>query len=185
MKPGHGAKGRQRWLHDDGDLNDLYQLHKGKKEIMFWCYSVAQSERSRSRSPLSCVSKSSTSKVAQSLMEKREIVEEIVKKLKEKHQDKFSPPQINTWAHCIHMKTHLSYDDPPDNSFFRGHSKNLTRRDIPSTSGVAISPSKRISLCSECIDQMQKWHQLFEKGIISKEQYKELVDKMWVDIKRF
>ena len=26
IEPGHGAKGRQRWLNDDGDLVDLYQL---------------------------------------------------------------------------------------------------------------------------------------------------------------
>ena len=31
IEPGHGAKGRQRWLHDDSDLTDLYQLYKGKR----------------------------------------------------------------------------------------------------------------------------------------------------------
>ena len=61
IEPGHGAKDRERWLHDDSDLIDLYQLHKGKKEIMLWRLTVARSERSQSRSPHSSgSSKSST-----------------------------------------------------------------------------------------------------------------------------
>lgn len=198
IEPGHGAKGRKRWLHDDSDLVDLYQLHKGKKEIMLWCLTVAHSERSRSRSPHSSgSSKSSTgtkpsSKVAQSLVSKRDQVDAIVQKLRDKHQDRFSPPQLNTWAHCIHMKTHSSYDDPPDKPFFRAgsskHTKSSDKQDSPSIAAQAsdpISPGKRINLRSKCMDQIEKWHQLFMKGIISEEQYKELVDKVWNDIKKF
>ena len=194
IEPGHGTKGRKRWLHDDSDLIDLYQLYKGKKEIMLWCLPNAHSERSRSRSPRgSGSSKSSTgtktsSKVAESLISKRDQVDAIVKKLRDKHQDKYTPPQLNTWAHCIHMKTHSSYVDPPDKPFFRaGSSKQPKSSDIPSTGAQAcdsISPGKRINLRSKCMDQIEKWHQLFTKGI-SEEQHKELVDKVWNDIKKF
>ena len=31
IEPGHGTKGRKRWLHDDSDLIDLYQLYKGRR----------------------------------------------------------------------------------------------------------------------------------------------------------
>ena len=192
IEPGHGAKGRQRWLHDDSDLTDLYQLYKGKKEIMLWCHSLARPERSRSRSPRgsgSSAGAKTSSKVAQSLISKRDQVDAIVQKLKDKHQDKFTPPQLNTWAHCIHMKTHSSYDESPDKPFFRGSCKQLNssdKQDLPSTSACGpISPGKRINLRSQCMDQIEKWHQLFTKGIISEEQYKELVDKVWKDIKKF
>ena len=102
IEPGHGAKGRQRWLHDDSDLADLYQLYKGRKEIMLWCHSASSCDtsKSRSRSPRARTSSSSStsSKVAQSLISKRDEVDAIVQKLREKHQDKFTPPQLNTWA---------------------------------------------------------------------------------------
>ena len=126
------------------------------------------------------------SKVAQSLINKRDEVDAIVTKLKDKHQDKFTPPQLNTWAHCIHMKTHSSYDEPPDKPFFKSKSKQSSvREDLPSTTCSAVSPGKRIGLRTQCMDQMEKWYHLFEKGVISEEQYKELVDKVWVDIKKF
>ena len=107
----------------------------------------------------------------------------IVQLLRDKHQDRFTSPQLNTWAHCIHMKTHASYDDPPDKPFFKASSSKSS--DLPPTAVCgAISPAKRINLRSQCMDQIEKWHQLFTKGIISKEQHEELVDKMWNDIKK-
>ena len=194
IEPGHGAKGCQRWLHDDGDLKDMYDLYKGKKEIMLWCYSVADRRRYRSRSRSSSPqvrgsSMSSTrprSKVAQSLINKRDEVDAIVEKIREKHEHKFTPAQINTWAHCIHMKMHFSYDEPPDKPFFKNKSaRSSAVPDLPSATGVSVSPGKRISLHSQCIEQIDKWHQLYEKGVISEEQYKEIVDKVWDDIKKF
>ena len=87
------------------------------------------------------------------------------------------------------MKTHSSYDEPPDKPFFRSNSKrskSLDKQELPSASACgAISPGKRISLHSQCMDQIEKWHQLFTKGIISEDQHKELVDKVWNDIKKF
>ena len=144
---------------------------------MLWCLSLARSERSRSRSPCgsSGSSKSSTgsktsSKVAQSLISKRDQVDGIVQKLRDKHQDRFTPPQLNTWAHCIHMKTHSSYDEPPDKPFFKARnskqSKSSQKQDIPSTATQTcgpISPGKRINLRSKCMDQIEKWHELFTK----------------------
>lgn len=191
IEPGHGAKGRQRWLNDDSDLTDLYQLYKGKKEIMLWCHSSACSERSRSRSPHdsgSSTKAKSSSKVAQSLISKRDQVDAIVQMLRDKHQGRFTSPQLNTWAHCIHMKTHASYDEPPDKPFFkaRGSNKQSKSSELPPTAVCGtISPSKRINLRSQCMDQIEKWHQLFTKGIISKEQHEELVEKMWNDNKKF
>ena len=36
-----------------------------------------------------------------------------------------------------------------------------------------MSPGKRINLRSECMDQLNKWHGLLEKGAISQTQYDE------------
>ena len=37
IEPGHGARGKQRWLTSADDLKDMYSTHQGKKEILLWC----------------------------------------------------------------------------------------------------------------------------------------------------
>ena len=102
----------------------------------------------------------------------------MVDELEEKHESgKFSPEQIRAWAHMLHLKKHASYEEPPDKPFFR--LKGSTSK------AQGISPAKRITLRSECIDQLDKWHKLMEKGAISTEQYKDLQDTIMSDIKKF
>ena len=76
----------------------------------------------------------------------------------------------------IHTHKHDSLDVPPNKPFF-GKKK--------STDAVAVSPGKRINLRSECITQLDKWHQLKERGVISKEQYEELQKTILTNIKIF
>ena len=90
-------------------------------------------------------------------------------KLKEKHGDKYTPVQLNCWAHMIHTHKHDSMEEPPNKSFF-GKKKPSNA----ASAGGCVSPGKRISLRSECINQLDKWHQLKERGVISNEEYEEL-----------
>ena len=76
----------------------------------------------------------------------------------------------------VHLKKHASYDEPPDKPFFRVKG---------SAKAQGISPAKRITLRSECIDQLDKWHKLMEKGAISTDQYNDLQDTIMNDIKKF
>ena len=39
---------------------------------------------------------------------------------------------------------------------------------------AGISPSKRVTLHTECMKELEMWHSLLEKGGISKEQYADL-----------
>ena len=108
-------------------------------------------------SPTNSKSKSKSDVIAHKLME----VEAIADKLTEKHEGKFSAEQINVWAHLINMKKHQSFDDPPDKPFFRGSSKKVFKQksnDIPNATGMVhegISPSKRIGLRTELLDQIE------------------------------
>ena len=34
--PGQGARGKQLWISDDIDLEDMYRDYRGKKEITLW-----------------------------------------------------------------------------------------------------------------------------------------------------
>ena len=77
--------------------------------------------------------------------------------------EQYTPVQLNCWAHMIHTHKHESLDAPPNKPFF-GKKK--------SGDSVGVSPGKRISLRSECINQLDKWHQLKECGVY--DQYDEL-----------
>ena len=44
-------------------------------------------------------------------------VDDIVSKLKEKHGEKYTPVQLNCWAHMINTHKHESLDSPPKKSF--------------------------------------------------------------------
>ena len=78
----------------------------------------------------------------------------------------------------LHLNKHTSYDEPPDKPFFR-------LKGFDSKTAQGLSPAKRITLRSECIEQLDKWHKLMEKGAISTEQYKDLQDTIMNDIKKF
>lgn len=76
---------------------------------------------------------------------------------------------------------HSSYDYPPDKPFL-GKSR---KKDSESSAEAGISPGKRIGLRSECIDQLDKWHRLRERGVISAEQYEEMQQTILTDIRKF
>ena len=111
-------------------------------------------------------------------------VEAIAVKLTE---GKFSAEQINVWAYLINMKKHQSFDDPPDKPFFRGNSKKVFKQkssDIPNATGMVhegISPSKRIDLRTELLDQLDKLSALLDKGIIDYAKYEQLHDSIIAD----
>ena len=114
-------------------------------------------------------------------------VEAIAAKLTEKHEGKFSAEQINVWGYLINMKKHQSFDDPPDKPFFRESSKKVFKQkssDTPNASGMVhegISPSKRIDLHTELLDQLDKLSALLEKGIIDRAKYEQLHDSIIAD----
>lgn len=49
------------------------------------------------------------------------------------------------------------------------------------TRNMQVSPGKRISLRSECIDHLGKWSKLMERGVISNTKYEELQENILKD----
>ena len=89
-------------------------------------------------------------------------LEEIVDELEKKHSKKYTTEQLRAWANMMLMKKHDSYDQPPDKPFF-----SVKKGEQPSTR----SPGKRIHYRSECMDQLDKWHSLLQRGVITQDQY--------------
>lgn len=91
---------------------------------------------------------------------------------------------LNSYVHgliCIlySMKKHDSLETPLDKPFWKGtSSKNKL-------AGGTASPSKRIALRGQCVDQLLKWHELLKKGAITKDQYDEFQSMIMEDVKKF
>ena len=201
VEPGHGAKGKQRWLITDADVADMYKAHQGKKEILLWCHSrVQEGAKKRPRSPNSeDSSKPSKSSRYSHHVEKMTEVQVIEDKLKEMHNKDgakiFSDEQIRTWAHLIQMGKHSSYDTPPDKPFWKNRksmpvatgecSMTSATSDKPVPPAVTISPGKRVNLRGQCVEQLFRLHQLMEKGRISKAEYDEMQESIMAEVRKF
>ena len=49
-EPGHGTKGKKRWLTCDEDMEDMKELYTKKKiEVLLWCYDPSITRVGRKR----------------------------------------------------------------------------------------------------------------------------------------
>ncbi len=190
VEPGHGLKGKQHWLNDDDDLDEMYQNFRSRC-VLFWCFdpqSAAGSSQSQGRTkrPLEDPGEKPPAKTKRDVCsQKIREVEAIVKKLEENHGSKFSIEQLNAWGHMLHIEKHSSYDNPPDLPYFTGSKKKqkeVVAAHTPVVSNETWSPRKRVNLRSECINQLDKWHSLLEKGVISQQQFDDLQKTILKDI---
>ena len=174
IEPGHGAKGKQRWVEHSDDPTHKYSSYGKKLDILLWCYDKAEPHKDRAASrkrPLSPAnSGSSRASKRESCSRKIEEVEKVLKKLQDKHGSDYTIEKLNAWAHLIQMGKHGSYDSPPDLPYKRStkgktkdaHGKN---KEEPAVHLVTISsPVKRFAFRTECIEQLSKWHTLLERG---------------------
>jgi hypothetical protein len=164
--PGHGTKGRQKTLNSDDELASMYLLHKKKKRIYFWlkCSQPMPVLGKRSASS-SAAGNASQPKRHAALVEMMTDVDTIIQQLRDKHGQKYSDVQYSCWAHMLHTNKHHSLETAPNKPFFGKKEP------------VGVSPSKRISLRTECIDQLDKWSKLMERGVISDTEYGETFKK--------
>ena len=178
IEPGHGCKGKQRWLYSDEDLQEMYSIYSGKDEILLWCFLP----RKQSKRPASSGQDNTTSKrskIVESNSNKIMEVQEIVTKLQSKHGIYFTPERYHAWAQLIQMGKHASYDDPPNYSFFKDQGKDKVKSSVSATP----SPIKRVQLRTELFTQLEKLGSLFDKGSLTKEQFEELKHNVLGDIK--
>ena len=195
ISPGHGLKGKLNPLTGDEDLEDMYGEYKNKRDIMLWCCpphskSDGGTESNRKKRSLTFDKRHEgvpppTKK--QACAQKIKDVEAIVDALKEKHATKYSVEQLNAWAHMIQLGKHVSTEVPPALPYFgvkSPSSKEAGTQPVQPSSPqpVALSPGKRITLRSECIDQLGKWYSLLEKGVITQSKYEQLQETILGDM---
>jgi len=113
ITPGHGMKGKQEKVTTDEQLAAMYENHKKRKRILLWLKCIPNSKKRASSD-----SDGPQSKRHASLVNMMNEVDELVGKLKEKHSEKYTPVQLNCWAHMINTHKHDSLDFPPKKAFF-------------------------------------------------------------------
>ena len=202
IEPGRGLKGKREWIFTEEDIASMIEKHKKSKEMRLWCYDDGELGQSTQRKT---TAKTSTSHSPEhgpeskrprttkydGFVKKLAKVDEIFKKLDEKHQGKFSPEQLNAWAHLVQSGKYAILDVPPDMPFFRG--KDKKKDSNPSTppksscsSALQLtSPGRRVGLRTECIDQLKKWHALLVDGAITNAQYDDFQAKILNDMQKF
>lgn len=164
-------KGKQEVVSSNEELTSMYELHTKKKRIVLWLKCKPKTTKRSSSDPVDAPQ----AKRHGSLLTMMNEVSTIGEELKEKHGEKYNEQQLNCWAHMLQSNRHDSYDSPPRKAFFGKNKREST----------GVSPGKRLSFRSECIDQLDKWHQLMERGVVSNEEYGELQEKILADIKKF
>ncbi len=175
IAPGHGSRGRQVPLKSNSDLENMYDEHKNRREVVLWL-KVVKGPRKRPLSNSALINIDSKTKKPnleqgsgrgsnyQGHLKHFSYIQCIVDKLEKMHAGDYSPEQLRAWAHMIDMKKHSSYDTQPQKPFFK--------RAVSATKQLSISPGKRIKYRSECIDQLDRWHALLEKGVIDQKSYR-------------
>ena len=126
-------------------------------------------------------------------------VDKLYKKIHDTHGVWYSPKQKRAWAHMIELGRHDSITQPPKKHFFQSpdtdetplappscltDGKSSTSSSSATTSTLVTSPGRRVSIRSECIDQLKKWHSLLDCGAITKEQYDEIQGTMLLDVRK-
>lgn len=180
VEPGHGYKGKQRWLYSDEDLQEMYSIYSGKKEILLWCFLPGKQPK-RPAPTGQDNSNSKRSKIVEVNSNKMMEVQEIVTKLQSKHGANFSPEHYHAWGQLIQIKKHSSCDEPPAYSFFKNRAKSKPA--TAPTASAMPSPIKRVQLRTELFTQLEKLGGLFDKGSLTQEQFEELKQNVLGDIK--
>ena len=195
IEPGHGLKGKTQWLVEDDDLVEMYTKCQ-KSSILLWCLKEGQPSKSLPKKGTSvedtaftpATKKQTASNHCAKIITE---VEDVVKQLKEKHGSLYTVEQLNCWAHMYQSQKHGSLDFLPNLPYFRGtkHQRSTSSKDnsagtaSQNSSRPGMSPTKRVTLRTECMKQLELWHSLLEKGGISKETYDDMQRTILEDIK--
>ena len=140
-------------------------------------------------------------------------VEDIVKELKDLHQDtieKYSDPQYRLWARMITNGTHSSKETPPQVPMITGITPSRSARktledtvvstvsavvkamaspqknfSLSQESGMGLSPSKAVDIRGKCFAQLSSLKKLFEDAVITEDELQEQKSSILKTLRKF
>ena len=159
-KPTTGGKRRKKASHDSGSVDRL--------EI--------SSDSDSSTDEPRCTGRRRKKKTL--LEEKQDRIDEIVDKLHEKHNNKYTSLQYRVWAETIVAGQREDIDKPPRGSFFTKNkcSGGSTPPKHVSSGPKPLTPGKVADLRSSYIKQIKEMHNLVELRAIPYEHFEKRRD---------
>ena len=133
----------KRWIVDNCDLKAMYNSFEPGSKINLWCETNTDVETVEDSEPPA--KKRHTSREST-----EEEIDIILKKLKDKHPDKGSPP-LRLWAKLIHNGRWDSYDSPPPIPLITGEQKGAKPKSdkvADALTGVANALAKALQPAS-------------------------------------
>lgn len=205
-----GKNGAKRWIIEPRDLESMYSAFKKGTEIHLWCEGKQPEHNGSQEPPAPKRSKTSTRR---ELFE--EEVDEIFKKLREKHED-FEGPKLRLWARLLHSGRYDDYDNPPNIPLITGSSssskktkdtmkealtgaatavvkmlqsssseRQVSERSPSTTSAYYASPLKTAQLRSSCLEDLKKIKELYEDGVLTEKEFMEQKESILNSLKNF
>lgn len=204
MEIGYYSQSKKIWINNRLDLSDAWSIVAKGERLTLWCVGVGEISRKCDNRATSddendtFVKKQKMSKVE----EKRVIVEDYERQLKEKHDGKYTRFQLKLWAEMLAVGSHEDLDTPPSASMFAPPSsvasKSKSNRSDSSVNDsiitgmmavvnslcqsvtkqqteqkTVLSPVKRAELRSTYMRQLTDLRKLFDDGIINRDEYEE------------
>ena len=100
-EPGHGLRGKQRWLSSDDDLCTMYETYQGIQEVLLWCFGENKGtkrlleDQSNENSGAQKIPRTTNySGHVDTMIDVHEIEQDLKK-------SKFTDPQYRAWANLI------------------------------------------------------------------------------------
>ena len=168
----------------------MYNEYRGKKEIILWFYANNKPDegskkgKKRTHSPGEAEHTKRANYRTTAQTEKMEKVEKILKKLKEKHTGDYTEEKLRAWAHLIQMEKHtLLIPSHLICHISRDANVQTHRYLIPlHKHQQAYLHASDFNMRTACIEQLDKWYSLLEKGGITQQQYDQLQEKIMSDM---
>ena len=198
MEIGYYYQCKKMWINNRLDLNDAWTLISKGEKITLWCVGICAQSRKRETTDTSDEeheTQRKKSKVSKA-EEKRAIIEDYERQLKEKHEGNYTRFQLKLWAEMLAAETHNDLNEPPTASMFSRSKPKVTKSETSASgdsvvSGMmtvvntlcqsvlsnqkkpVLSPVKKAELRSTYMQQLTGLHKLQETGIITDEEYEE------------
>lgn len=179
-----GRQSSKIWLVSDRDVISMYQKVKKDSDIFLWI-KVCESDSDDELEPVRKKRRSS----------KEDEVEDLYQELRQRHEEKYTSPQLKLWARMLHCGTHGDYIDPPRVPMITGTLPKHTKKDSfaqaltgaaeavvkilsprpisvlsesnPISANTGISPGKSTELRTQNLQQLRVLQQLHDENVLS------------------
>ena len=166
-------------IRNGTDLSEIWANIQKGSSITLWCDGLKKSCSKRAR-PGDWSSEDEQEEFSKSVnkrrktQEKSDKVDATIKELKGKNGDNaYTPMQYRVWAEMIIGGVHKSIEHAPTSTMFIRAGSGRKNSEIGVTGS---SPAKQIENRTKCYKQLADIKNLYESGVLSKEEYGEEKD---------